>query len=324
MRTRSGIVPPRAVALALALLVAGSAARPAGAQPPAEGEWSIPAPLAPVSLLLDAQRRGERIVAVGERGHVLRSHDGGVGWTQERVPSRALLTAVWMHDDRLGWAVGHDETILRTADGGATWERVRFEPEAERPLLDVWFRDAEHGFAVGAYGAFLVSEDGGATWEERPISADDYHLNRIAVAPDGGLYLAAEAGHFYRSDDGGETWIGLEPPYQGSYFGALPLADGALLVFGLRGHVLRSEDRGATWSEIETGTEATLMAGAELDDGRVLLTGLAGAVLRSDDGGLSFRSDDLEDRRARVAIVPLEGAALLFGEGGVHRLEGTP
>ena len=73
------------------------------------------------------------------------------------MPSRALLTAVYMHDARLGWAVGHDEVVLRTRDGGETWERVHYAPEHERPLLDVWFADARNGLAVGAYGALIAT-----------------------------------------------------------------------------------------------------------------------------------------------------------------------
>lgn len=291
---------------------------------PAQVERALVAPLAARSLLLDGAARGDLVVAVGERGHVLVSRDRGSTWRQSEVPSRSLLTGVWLHDERLGWAVGHDETILRTRDGGVTWERVRFEPEAERPLLDVWFRDAEHGFAVGAYGAFLVTADGGATWEERPIGEADYHLNQIADDLEGRLYLAAEAGQLYRSDDGGESWSELASPYQGSFFGVLPLRDGALLAFGLRGNLFRSEDRGASWTELPTGIEATLMTGLELAGGRVLIAGLAGALLVSDDGGRSFRAEAYEDRRAGVALVGVDGGALLLGEGGARPIEGEP
>jgi len=285
-------------------------------------EWAIVAPLAPRSLLLDAAAAETRVVAVGERGHVVLTLDHGGSWEQARVPTRALLTGVFFHDDRTGWAVGHDETILRTDDGGRNWELQHSDPAAERPLLDVWFADELHGFAVGAYGAFLVTEDGGATWTDRPISDEDYHLNAIAAAPDGTLYLAGEAGHLYRSDDGGVTWRGLEAPYEGSFFGALPLHDGALLVFGLRGKLFRSEDRGTTWTALDTGTEATLMTGVERGDSRVVLAGLAGALLVSDDDGRSFRNEPLADRLAGVALVDDGRGLLLFGEGGSRRLGG--
>ncbi len=301
---------------------AGLGGVPVLALPAGEAESSIPARLATRSLLLDAVERGDLWVAVGERGHILVSHDRGASWTQSSVPTRVSLTGVWMHDARLGWAVGHDETILRTRDGGASWELVHAAPEAERPLLDVWFRDAENGIAVGAYGTLLATRDGGTTWNARPVSAEDFHLNQIAAAADGTLYIAGEAGHLYRSDDHGETWQTLPAPYEGSFFGVLPLSDGALLAFGLRGKLFRSEDHGATWAPVASGTEATLLAGLELGGGRVLVVGLAGALLRSDDGGRSFRATPLADRKANVALLGAGGHVVLFGEGGARPLEG--
>lgn len=301
-----------------ALVAQGGA--PVPAQSASTGA-AIAARLAPQSLLLDAVERGALWVAVGERGHILTSRDRGVTWAQALVPTRVLLTAVWMHDEQLGWAVGHDETILRTKDGGATWESVFADPEAERPLLDVWFADAANGFAIGAYGAFLVTGDGGTTWDERPISEDDFHLNAISASADGALYIAAEAGHLYRSDDRGASWRALASPYDGSFFGMLPLADGGLLAFGLRGELFRSADRGESWAAVASGTQATLMSGLDMGGGRVVIAGLAGALLASDDSGRTFRSSPQVDRKGNVALLGAPGRLVLFGEGGARSLE---
>ena len=325
MRARPALSAATPAWLAVGALLLGASPRPVGAQPSDDVEWSIPARLAPSSLLLDAARRGDLLVAVGERGHILRSRDDGASWTQSRVPSRALLTAVWMHDEQLGWVVGHDETILRTRDGGETWERIRFEPETERPLLDVWFADERQGLAVGAYGVILATADGGDTWEESRIEEDDFHLNQI-VAAGSDLFLAAEAGNLYRSNDAGTSWRRLDSPYVGSFFGMLPLDGGPLLAFGLRGHLYRSEDRGDSWQEIETGTLATLTDGVALESGRVVVVGLAGAVLRSDDGGRTVAGEELPDNRGASAVLVARGgdSLLLFGEEGVRRIGAKP
>ncbi|MBE3098594.1 MAG: hypothetical protein IMZ44_15875, partial [Planctomycetes bacterium] len=188
---------------AVAMLLCLAPAAPAG-QAGAARESSIKAPLAPSSLLVDVAVRDGVTVAVGERGHVLVSGDQGRSWRQAEVATRALLTGVFMQDARLGWAVGHDEVVVRTRDGGLTWDKIHDAPERERPLLDVWFADAHTGLAVGAYGGLLATTDGGETWTPRTVHGeDDFHLNQIAAAADGTLFLAAEAGHLYRSDDKG-------------------------------------------------------------------------------------------------------------------------
>ena len=309
--------------LALAGAVAVLAAGGAGS---AEPTPAVEAPLAIESLLLDGTVAGSRLVVVGERGHVLISDDNGASWKQARVPTRALLTAVHMHDERIGWAVGHDAVILRTGDGGESWRIVHYAPEEERPLLDVWFRDERTGFAVGAYGYFLATEDGGDTWTSRAVSEDDFHLN--ALAPGGGrksgsqrLYIAAEAGVAYRSDDGGETWRALAPPYGGSWFGAFAFDADRLLLLGLRGHLFRSEDAGESWTQVVTGTNATLTGAFRVDSGRVLITGLEGTLLSSRDGGRNVSLGQLASRQGISAALALaDGGVLLLGEFGVRRL----
>ena len=308
----------------LAILAPGSAG----------AEAAVQAPLAIESLLLDGTVVGSRMVVVGARGHVLVSTDDGASWTQAEVPTRVLLTAVHMHDERTGWAVGHDAVILRTDDGGATWSMVHQAPEEELPLLDVWFRDARTGFAVGAYGYFLATEDGGETWTPRTISANDFHLNALVPVavpasdssgpPSQRLFIAGEAGVAYRSDDGGANWRELSSPYAGSWFGGLALDEDQLLLAGLRGHLFRSADGGETWAEVATRTRATLTGAVQLPSGRIIVTGLEGSVLTSDDGGRSVAGSRLASRAGISAALPLsDGGVLLVGEFGVQRWPGA-
>ena len=300
--------------LALALLL--------GLPAPAGAREAVEAPLAIESLLLDGAAVGSRLVVVGERGHVLVSTDDGASWRQSKVPTRALLTAIHMHDESAGWAVGHDAVILRTSDGGETWTLVHQAPEEELPLLDVWFRDRRKGFAVGAYGYFLATEDGGETWTRRNVGEDDFHLNALfpAAAPDR-LYIAAEAGVVYRSDDGGGTWQRISSPYAGSWFGGLATGENELLLAGLRGHLFRSEDAGASWTRVPTGSNATLTKAVRLPSGSIAITGLEGCVLISRDGGKSVSSHNLPSREGVSSALPLaDGGVLLIGEFGVRRV----
>jgi photosystem II stability/assembly factor-like uncharacterized protein len=290
---------------------------------PGGGERSLLMPLAEKSLLLGGDYADGRAIVVGERGHVLISDDDGRSWRQVQVPSRATLTGVHLHDGRLGWAVGHDATILRTRDGGESWERVYHDPDEESPLFDVWFFDADSGFAVGAYGLFLATSDGGSTWDRRTLGEyDDYHLHHVARSATGRLYMAAEAGVIYRSDDDGKEWVSLPSPYEGSLFGTLPLDGDALMLFGLRGHVFRSEDAGESWEEIETGTVATINRGLRSSDGSIVLVGHQGTLLLSDDEGRSFTRRELPDRRALATVMRTDDDGwITIGDRGVARLE---
>lgn len=277
------------------------------------------------ALLLDADRAGERIIAVGARGHIIVSDDAARSWRRVESPATTMLTAIHMHDDRVGWAVGHDSLILRTLDGGDTWEQVHHDPDDSLPLLDVWFADARNGFAVGAYGTFLETGDGGDTWQARWISEDDFHLNVLVPAGGNRLLIGAEAGVAYRSDDGGKTWRALAPPYTGSWFGALALSEETFLLAGLRGHLFRSHDGGATWTDIPTGTNATLGSLDRFTDGTIVAVGLGGVLLASHDDGRSVELSRLQERPGIASVLALgDGAVLLVGEFGVRRMTGIP
>ncbi|MEH6498577.1 MAG: YCF48-related protein [Pseudoalteromonas distincta] len=291
-------------------------------------------------LLLDVANAGDRLVAVGSRGHIVYSDDQGLSWIQAPVPTRQLLTAVYFADDQNGWAVGHDSLILHTADAGETWEIQYRDPALEessddqdgglleRPLMDVWFRDANIGFAVGAYGLFLRTDDGGASWEDLTFDVDNedgFHYNAITEVADTGLFMVGELGTMYRSPDYGDTWETLtDLPYDGSFFGVSGTGEAnGVLAWGLRGNMFRSDDFGDTWEQVSLNTpnngplESTLSSGSLSEDGHIVVVGIGGVVLTSDDRGRSFNVAIRSDRVALSSGTVLDdGSVLLIGQRG--------
>ncbi len=293
--------------------------------------YSIESAAASSGLLLDVTRAGKRLVAVGDRGHILYSDDEGKQWLQARVPTQQLLTAVYFVDDRYGWAVGHDALILATRDGGATWTRQFDDAERESPLLDVWFKDRNTGYAVGAYGALLETTNGGQDWQninDRLDNEDGYHLNAISAVTDAGLFIVGEMGAMFRSTDWGLSWETLEGPYEGSLFGIVPSSKtDHLIIYGLRGHIFRSTDFGETWSETKVKTENGslqfgLADGSLLANGDVMIVGHGGTVLRSANDGQSFTLFNRADRTSLAGVTSGEdGGLILVGQNGIHQTD---
>ncbi|MCW0182698.1 WD40/YVTN/BNR-like repeat-containing protein [Zavarzinia sp.] len=310
--------------VAPAFLLASLAGVPAIAQENAGGGDNMdpfPArmePLAAETLINAVTMVGDRLVAVGAWGHVLISEDQGKTWNQMPTPVNVTLTAVRFVDDKLGFASGHDAVILRTEDGGKTWAIVQYDPAGETPLFDIHMNDAQNGFAVGAYALMMTTSDGGKTWVRKPLGDLDLHLNAIATAKDGKIWIAGEAGHVFVTDGGLSQVQDIETPYSGSFWNVLPLSDGSVLAMGLRGNVWRTADQGATWTQATTDTIASVQSGIELKDGRVILVGLEGTVLVSADKGASFKPLKRSERTGVTAALQLaDGQVLLFGEAGV-------
>ncbi|MES2127167.1 MAG: YCF48-related protein [Pseudomonadota bacterium] len=232
---------------------------------------------------------GSRLVAVGQRGHVLLSEDQGQTWSQVGTPASTDLLALSFVTAREGWAVGHDGIILHTSDAGARWERQfdgrRATALGDKPLLDVWFANVREGMAVGAFGSAWCTSDGGATWTDCAARIDNpkaLHLNAIRQVGDA-LYLVGEQGQVWRQGAGSSYFTAVPTSYRGSLFGITGDAS-QLIAYGLRGSAFRSTDGGRNWTVIETGIRTGITAGLALPGGGFALLGQGGQVLLSRDG----------------------------------------
>ncbi|MBT0569743.1 hypothetical protein KIK84_05355 [Curvibacter sp. CHRR-16] len=259
------------------------------------------------SVLLALAHAGQGIVAVGERGVIVRSEDQGKTWRQMPCPVSVSLTMVRFADAEHGVAVGHGGTVLTTQDGGRNWqvrlngtqlsaialrdavndaqrtEAARLAADGpDKPFLDVLLWDARHLLAVGAYGLAFYSPDGGATWQSwmgRLPNPRGMHWY-VARRQDQSVLLAGEQGLLAQSDDGGKTFHSMPSPYRGSWFSAELQPGGRLTLVGLRGNVWQSSDAGRRWVAIPTPNAASILASAQTPAGDIVLATQAGQMLR--------------------------------------------
>jgi photosystem II stability/assembly factor-like uncharacterized protein len=286
---------------------------------------ALRSPLAVRGILNGIARAGERVVVVGQRGHILWSDNAGQDWQQAEVPVTSDLVAVFFVDREQGWAVGHDGVVLHTADAGKTWQRQRDgrPNEADVPLLDVWFRDANSGYAVGAFGTLLETNDGGGSWQSAQAASDNpkkMHLYAVRAVGDT-VWIAGEQGLLLKLDRASGRFVAVPLPYQGTLFGVTGSA-GAVVVHGLRGNVLRSADCGASWQAVPTGVQVGITASAVDAGGRILLASQAGHLFASSDDGASFAPLKIERPFPAAAVLGVApGRVLVAGPRGVQALQ---
>jgi photosystem II stability/assembly factor-like uncharacterized protein len=303
--------------------------------------------------MLGMAHAGSRLVAVGERGIIQLSDDGGAHWRQVQVPVSVTLTAVQFVDDKRGWAVGHLGVVLHTEDGGSTWvkqldgrqaaalvldaakKQVSMAPSApatdgalaaaeqlvadgpDKPFLDLYFENARTGYIVGAYNLIFRTDDGGTTWQPWQSHVDNpkgLHLYGLRAAG-GALYLVGEQGLLMRSTDGGQSFTRMASPYKGTFFGLVAAASGEIVLYGLRGNAFWSGDQGATWSKIDTGIKASFASGIELADRTLALVSQGGDVVVSHDHGRTFKA-----LAGNEGMPPLTGIAQVRQPNGGARL----
>ncbi len=312
-----------------------------------------------LAVLTAAALAGDTLIAVGERGIVLRSTDGGRSWQQSaHVPTSVTLTAVRFTDGGRGWAVGHLGVVLSTRDGGATWrkavdgrglakvaqasadahvaagdaraEALRKEAALlvadgpDKPLLDILAISTDHVVVVGAYNLCLETRDGGSTWTsllDRVDNPKGHHYYAIAARGDTWM-LAGEQGLLQVSRDAGATFHAVPSPYAGSWFAATTPKPGTWILGGLRGNAWISHDDGEHWIRLEGSAMSSFVSAMPLSGGRSLLATQAGQVFMVGDPAVlrPLKMPDLPPL-AQVLALP-GGAALAVGMGGVRRIEG--
>lgn len=213
--------------------------------------------------------------AVGGRGKILATTDGGASWTVQNAGVSHDLKDVFFISATHGWAVGTLGKIIATTDGGVTWrhQTATFvdsngtRREVFVTLYAVTFLNATTGIAVGDNGTIVRTTNGGATWQQvfsDPDSADTLYDVSFANATTG--WAVGSSSTVLRTTDGGQTWTPQTIPDNQKPFPFSPGLNTLLSVHaidssrvcavGAGGWVLLTGNGGATWTRKNNGSGA--------------------------------------------------------------------
>jgi photosystem II stability/assembly factor-like uncharacterized protein len=300
-----------------------------------ELEYAPNAPKSATSTLIDIDRAGGRLVAVGERGHVLYSDDKGQSWQQGKMPFRRMLTGVDFIDAQRGWAVGHQSMIFHTRDGGETWERqidgfvfqhqynqdnvirTRETYQALRAELDA---NPDPDRDLELEDALFAFEDAEFALEE-PAIPTNFHDVWFMNKHNG--WAVGAFGRMAETHDGGKTWTDkshLISTPDGFHLNSITgTANGEIFIAGESGVVFRSLDRGAHWEQMDVGYYGTFF-GVTYDPTRNMLRvfGLGSALYQSANQGASWqRVKSPVAATFASGISTADGSTILVGPGGM-------
>ncbi|MEX2475737.1 YCF48-related protein [Marinobacter sp.] len=294
---------------------------------------SRPTLLAPESLLNDVTRAGDRIVAAGERGHIIFSDDQGETWVQGQVPVSVTLTSIDFGTAEHGWAVGHSGVVLHSADAGKSWElqltgteaskiaiegkqeqiaemeeRIEEAPEEEKGDLE-WALD----------DIFFAIENMEADLEVGPVNP----LMDVWFEDENHGFVVGAYGMILRTTDGGESWEDASAQIDNAQNfhlnGITDITGGALVVVGEGGQIHVSTDGGDTWERRESPYSGSLFGviGTGQVNG-ILAFGLRGNMMMSTDLGQSWKTVTNEAGATVMnGMVADDGRITLVGNSGV-------
>lgn len=271
------------------------------------------------SILLDVTRAGDRLVAVGERGHILFSDDNGSTWLQASVPVSVTLTSVEFPTKDKGWVTGHDGVVLHSIDGGENWE-LQLDGKKVNELLvnyyekQVVYKQAELESVDESQKeeVSLELENLLYSLEDTQIAIENKSLKSfmdVWFADELTGFVIGSYGIMFRTEDGGGSW---EPwgkrlnNIDGFHLNAIASGKSGLFIAGEAGTLYRSTNGGIHWSNIESPYQGSFFSIAvNKKNDQVYALGLRGNAFRSDDGGQSWRKIETS------VETPLFGASVL-------------
>lgn len=300
---------------------------------------AIKSPLAERSFILDVTQAGDRLVAVGERGHILYSDDQGASWTQADVPVSVTLTSVSFPVPEQGWAVGHQGVILHSSDSGQTWQ-LQFDGMKAGKL---WIEFAEENFAKAEAQLVEGDMESEEIWDLADLALGDAEAS-IEFGPAQPLldvwfrnakegFVVGSYGDIFHTVNGGEKWQvhrrTINNPNNFHYYSIEQAPSGLLYIVGERGGIYRSRDVGRSWTQLDSpyleGSFYRSLAFEYEGQEVVMLLGFGGHLYRSVDEGESWEKIETPTTKSiNDGAVLADGSIVLVGLNGtlLHSTDG--
>ena len=242
--------------------------------------------------------------AIGSKGTLLATLDGGKTWQPKSSSSTDVLRDIFFVDDNNGWLVCEVNVyelktkdqprayLMHTTDGGEHWERVNIKGvDVDARLVRAVFSRGGRGWAFGEQGAIFTTRDSGANWTRLQSPTRHLLLGGIFIDEDRGWLVGAGA-TIIQTSDGGDTWYQSRLPQTTQTpvrFAAASFVDNRLgWAVGSEGAIYRTVNGGRTWQRQVSGVEADLYDVKFLDALEGWAVGAEGTIIYTNDGGLHW------------------------------------
>lgn len=262
---------------------------------------------------------GQRIVAIGEGGKIIKSDNQGQDWTTVNSGTNAQFSDIQFTDDKTGYIAGTgSSTLLKTEDGGNNWFPVDV---LNTQVKRMFFTSANVGYLFNNQ-SFLKTTDGARTWKKGLLN--NYNdVNSVYFTDEKNGFLCGSSRTFMRTKNGGDTWENV----------TLPLGENTNLakvtfvnsktgyVLSANGDVLQTSDGGDNWKRVST-ISSDYITGCYFVDEKTgyVVAGFNGSVIyKTVDGGLNW-TNDFDGGGATLMALKFNksktlGCAVGYGEG---------
>ncbi len=221
----------------------------------AQWEWQMPKPTG--AALYDIGSFGpDAVFAVGLKGTIIKTSDGGNSFTQIESGTTGLLTSIYCIDEKTGWIGSDLGMVLRTTNAGENWVKVR-EPKGWQKS-SFFALDQNTAWLSTENSKLLKTTDGGQNWENIETGiGKSFRIIRFFDAETGFALInesTPEKESFkdtvvVKTQDGGQHWDTLNLTFHKNVNFIETYPEEHIWI-GTFGYILKSDDRGQTWDTL--------------------------------------------------------------------------
>lgn len=220
--------------------------------------------------------------AVGDRGAILRTMNGGTDWHQQPSGINNDLHSLHFTDSLRGWVVGSSGTIRYTQNGGISWQQQ--SSGTSNVLRSVYFTNNLRGWTVGNSGTIRHTTNGGANWQQQTSGTSNVLRGLYFIDIQNG-WVVGNGGTIRHTTNGGADWLPQTSGITDNLYSVHFTDSQTGWAVGSKGKILHTTDGGDNWQQQLSGTADDLFAGYFIDNQTGWVIGDNGTILFTVDGG---------------------------------------
>lgn len=181
---------------------------------------------------------------VGDLGAIIKTVNGGNGWTISETNTTTLLLKVHSYNGQIVIVTGYDGLILRSGDGGNTFEQI--PSGTTNDLWGVQMLNDTLGFVCGLNQTLLKTTDAGLTWISVNAGLNAHYWAIDFLTEQYGM-IGCGGGKVLKTTDGGNSWTQVQAGDASDVY-AIDIIDSLhTAAAGYLGKTAYSSDGGISW-----------------------------------------------------------------------------
>ncbi len=196
-----------------------------------------------------------KAIAVGDRGTIMRTSNGGESWQISRIKYPKWLYSIHFANSTTGFISDSDGQIYKSTDGGETWEII--SKPSSTAISNVYCLSDIDIISISYDGSIFKSTDGGETWNSKSNpGSNSAYLNEIYFIDDNVGFIVGgsqygQGAELFKTTDRGETWTDIAINYETEFASIFFINSTTGFIVGKYGTILKTTDVGETWTLYE-------------------------------------------------------------------------